>query len=401
MPKRKSQQQGELIPYAPSMPDVIVTSYHKLRGWADTLAGVVNYLVFDEIQQLRNDSSAIYTAAKLIADATPLKMGNSATPINNYGAEFFPVISCLRPDLLGDREEFLREHCKMGPAGKHLLKDPLEFGDYLRRSGTMLRRTRAEVGRELPPMTKVIHEIDADESAFAKLKGDAVALAQIILKKGEQYRGERFTASGEFDVLMRQATGIAKAPYVAEFVRMLLESGESIILFGWHRAVYNIWLEALKEFKPVLYTGSESEKQKVESLEEFTSGRSKLLIMSLRSGAGVDSLQNFCHIGVFGEFDWSYAVHKQCMGRYHRDEQQNPCTSYFLLSNSGSDPTMAAVLGIKREQLELVIDPDSPFVEPIDLGESNVVKLARDYLERYGRSGSDASRTTEAIDALA
>lgn len=55
--------------------------------------------------------------------------------------------------------------------------------------------------------------------------------------------------------MMRQATGIAKAPYVLEFVRMLVESGESVMLYGWHRDVYNIWLERLAEFNPVMYTG--------------------------------------------------------------------------------------------------------------------------------------------------
>jgi hypothetical protein len=57
---------------------------------------------------------------------------------------------------------------------------------------------------------------------------------------------------------MRQATGIAKAPYVAEFVRLLLDSEQKVLLFGWHREVYNIWLHALREFKPLLYTGTES-----------------------------------------------------------------------------------------------------------------------------------------------
>jgi hypothetical protein len=44
---------------------------------------------------------------------------------------------------------------------------------------------------------------------------------------------------GDFDWKMRQATGIAKAPYVAEFVKLLLESEQKVVLFGWHRDVYD------------------------------------------------------------------------------------------------------------------------------------------------------------------
>jgi hypothetical protein len=57
---------------------------------------------------------------------------------------------------------------------------------------------------------------------------------------------------------MRRATGLAKAPYVADFVRLLLESEPKVVLFGWHRDVYEIWLDRLADLNPSLYTGSES-----------------------------------------------------------------------------------------------------------------------------------------------
>jgi hypothetical protein len=47
--------------------------------------------------------------------------------------------------------------------------------------------------------------------------------------------------------LLRQATGIAKAPFVADFVRLLVESGEKVLLYGWHREVYSIWRDKLKD----------------------------------------------------------------------------------------------------------------------------------------------------------
>jgi hypothetical protein len=55
---------------------------------------------------------------------------------------------------------------------------------------------------------------------------------------------------------------------------------------------------------------------------------------------------------VFGEIDWSPGVHKQCIGRVHRDGQDEPCTAYFLLSEAGAGPIMAGVLGMKRDRLK-------------------------------------------------
>jgi SNF2 family DNA or RNA helicase len=192
-------------------------------------------------------------------------------------------------------------------------------------------------------------------------------------------------AAGMFDSLMRQATGIAKAPYVAEFVKLLLDSEARIVLFGWHREVYNIWLERLKEFNPVLYTGTESVNQKEAAIREFAVHlNSRVLIMSLRSGAGVDGLQGSCRTAVFGELDWSPGVHEQCVGRIHRDGQPEPCLAYFLVAEDGADPIMVDVLGIKREQIEGVRNPNRALAERVDTGENNIRRLAKEFLAKRG-----------------
>lgn len=381
MPKKRSKQ-IELLP--PQLPDVIITSYHKLRGWAETLHGVAKYVVYDECQALRSPGTAIYQAAAHLRAGANRCMGLSATPIYNYGHEFYHVLNVVAPEALGEYDEFVREWCSAEVDGKARLANAKEFGAYLRREGIMLRRTRADVGRELPDLSKIVHEIEADEKAFEALNSDAIAMAKIVLRHNEQFRGEKMQAAGEFDALMRQATGIAKAPYVSEFVKLLLDSGEPIVMFGWHRAVYGIWMEALADYNPVLYTGSESANQKDEAVQSFLSGKSQVLIMSLRSGAGVDGLQGFCNTVVFGELDWSPGVHEQCIGRVHRDGQDEPCSAYFLVSDSGADPIMAEVLGVKREQIESVRNPDSALAERIDTGENNIRRLAREFLARRG-----------------
>jgi hypothetical protein len=217
-----------------------------------------------------------------------------------------------------------------------------------------------------------------------RIKGSAVDLAKIILAQQQNYRGEKFRASEEFNMLLRQATGIAKASYVAEFVRMLLASEEKVIIYGWHREVYSIWLEQLAEFKPMLYTGSESPKQKQAAKEAFMNGDCRVLIISLRAGAGLDGLQRVCKVGVFGELDWSPGVHVQCIGRYHRDEQDEPSVAYYLLSEDGSDPVIADLLGLKKGQIEGVVDPDAELVEQLAVEPGSIKRLARVYLEKLG-----------------
>lgn len=363
-------------------PHVIIISYSKLNAWADQLAEYIKYVIFDEVQDLRTgEGSNKYAAASLISNKADLRLGLSATPIYNYGNEFFNIVNILRPEALGTQHEFMREWCH----GEKSIKEPQAFGAYLRNEGLMLLRTRADVQREIPPVRTIPYHINSDLGAFNQIQGRATELASIILSTSQSFKGQKLRASEEFNQLMRQATGIAKAIYVAEFVNLLVESGESVVLYGWHREVYSIWMQQLKAHNPVLYTGTESPKRKDEARQEFMDDKSKVLIVSLRSGAGLDGLQYHpkCSTIVFGELDWSAGVHEQCEGRLARDGQTKNVLAYYLLAESGSDPVIADTLNLKQQQLDGVRTLEGQIIERLE-GDPNALKrLAAAYLEKH------------------
>jgi SNF2 family DNA or RNA helicase len=360
-------------------PDVIISTYGKLPGWADHLAGNIKYVVFDEIQDLRRgNETAKGIASARVADGATYKMGLTATPVYNYAGEAWNIEDVLAPGALGTREEFGREWGTSAGNGHIKVHDPYALGSYLREQGLMLGRTRKDVGRELPKTIKVEQSVDSDPAALDAVTGSAAAMARLILDQ-QANRFERFRSSGELQMLMRQATGVAKAPYVAEFCRLLLESEEKIVLFGWHRAVYDIWLERLNAYEPRLYTGTESPTQKARSLHDFKNGGSRVLVMSLRSGSGVDGLQKHARVGVFGELDWSPQVHEQGIGRLRRDGMgSDPPVAYFLVSNEGSDPAIAEVLQVKRQQGEQLVSRDGKLFDnsTVDLNRGKLLAEA-------------------------
>jgi hypothetical protein len=213
-----------------------------------------------------------------------------------------------------------------------------------------------------------------------------------------------FVARGDIDWRMRRATGLAKAPYVAEFVKLLLDSEEKVVLWGWHRDVYDVWLRKLAEFHPALYTGSEGPRQKALSAARFIGGdplmdfsrqdyaagrirepypEARVLMMSLESGEGLDGLQEVCHVGVFGELAWSPAQLDQCEGRLKdRVGQQHRALMYYLHTPDGSDPPMLETLGIKRQQGELIRDPSLPLLEHGNDLTDRPLRLAQEVLRR-------------------
>lgn len=356
-------------------PDVLITNYHKIRGWAEHLSGRIRCVLFDEVQELRREESEKYKAAARIADGADVRAGASATPVYNYAGEMHNIMSVLAPDVLGSREEFAREWGGGYWTKKMRVHDPRALGVYLRDQGVYLSRTWDDVGRRRPEALHIPWDVDSDQDVYDSLMAGTEDLADAVLAGGKG----AFEASGDLDMIARQATGIAKAPYVAAFVKTLLESERKIVMYGWHRKVYEIWLEHLAEFNPALYTGSESPAQKEHSKQLFMAMPDQLdaeglkkecrvLMMSLRSGSGLDDLQLVSHVCVFGELDWSPGIHKQCIGRQRRGGQEHdPVLAYFLVSQHGSDPVISDVLNEKLMQSEPIENPDVESFQPHDV----------------------------------
>lgn len=366
-------------PYNLPKADVYVMGYSALTGWVDTFqTGVFKSVIFDEIQELRRQESQKYSSAQVLVYNVGYAMGMSATPIFNYGDEIFNILDLLRPGCLGKKWDFLREWCST--KGNHqVVNDTEALNSYLRENNLFLRRTRADVGRELPPVNKIIHTVGYDSEEVRKAEDIAKMLA---IKATSGSFTERGQAARELDTFVRHQTGLSKAREVAEFVKLLLEAGEEkIVLAGWHRDVYEIWLEQLAQYNPVMYTGSETPAAKDKSKQEFVNGKSRVFIISLRSGVGLDGLQKVCKCVVMGELDWSPAIHNQVIGRVDRELQEENVTAFFCLSEYGTDPIMLDVLGLKSSQAHGIIDGLRPL--PLQHSdESHLIKLANSFLKK-------------------
>jgi SNF2 family DNA or RNA helicase len=364
-------------------PDVLIINYAKLDSWAEVLAKYVNCIILDECQELRHKGTAKYDAAVHVAKHAKFRLGLSGTPIFNYGGEIYNVLNVLKDGALGKYDEFFREWCTNAYGDKKIsVRDPKALGTYLRENFLMLRRTRKDVGRELPPLSKIPHTVSVDMKALDDVKDSAFALAKLIASEQKISGFEKMKASEELSHMLRQATGIAKSPYVADFVRMLVEEGSSVVVYAWHRTVYEVMARKLEDLKPVMITGAESAKEKIAAKKKFVAGETKVLFISLRAGAGIDGLQKVCNTAVFAELDWSPGAIEQCIGRVFRDGQPDPVTAFFLVTEEGSDPTMSQALGLKTEQIEGLRNPDKELVETLQVDEERIRTLAKNYLAK-------------------
>ena len=335
-----------LKPYSLPKADIYLMHYLLLRGWKEYLpeAGIPT-VIFDEVQELRHSGTEKYSAASLLAESAGRVVGLSGTPIYNQGAEIWNVVNILDFHCLGDYESFTREWCY--GYGNRIVAKPDLLGERLRSDGLMLRRTKQEVLKELPPKRRLVMAVDSDEGTYRKLMQPVVeTLAR--MRQEEATASQRALWALEVEAGERQATGVAKAPSVAQFVRALLEADEKVLLFAHHHQVMDIYKKELHSFSPAFITGRETPAMKERAVERFMTGRTNLCCISLRAASGLNLQRASCV--VFGELDWSPAVHSQAEDRAHRMGQTDSILCYYLVSASGSDQEMQDALGLKVSQ---------------------------------------------------
>lgn len=368
-------------PYALPQSDIFIFKYSNIAGWVDIAgSGIFKAVVYDEVQELRHWGTAKASAAAVFGRHASLRIGLTATPIYNYGSEIFHVLEQIEPGALGSYDEFRIEWC--AERGRHdVVRDPRALGTWLRDAGMAVRRTEADVGKQMPPVNVLTHDVGYDETVAAAVEDEARMLALKVVSGSFTERGQ---AARELDLLARQATGMAKAAGVAALVRMLVEAGEKVLLAGWHRDVYAKWLKLLGDLNPVMFTGSETPAQKRKAKAAFLAD-CPLMIISLRSGAGLDGLQHVARTVVIGELDWSPLVHKQLIGRLRRPGQKHQVDAIYAIANGGSDPVMVEMLGLKSSQSHGIVDPLLEQVAPQTSDDSRIKALARAYLQQEKR----------------
>lgn len=382
-------------PYDLPPADIRIFRWTQLAGWADAWEEMkIGLVAFDECQELRTGlvSQRGQGANRLVQQAR-YRLGLTATPIYNYGAEIWQVMRFLRPEVLGDLGDFSREWAPTGHVSQ-----PKALGSYLRDQHAFVRKRKS--GNRV---NRLVQHIEHDADSLGSIEALARSLARTAVSGSFTERGE---ATRQLDLRVRQQTGVAKAAAVADVVRILVEAGEPVVLVGWHREVYDIWLERLADLKPAMHTGSETATQKAAQVRRFLDGDTDIFILSLRSGRGLDGLQARARRMVFGELDWSPQVHDQVIGRLDREgsiiddlspDDGGMIEVLFLVAEDGSDPPMMEVLGLKASESHGIVDPDLG-VQRVRREGEGLRRLVEQYLDRQPRAAQPPAEPVAIIE---
>ncbi len=136
--------------------DIVITSFALLQRDIEELKKHhFRLIVLDEAQHIKNPSAKVTQAACQLRGTQRFCL--SGTPVENNLGELWSLMRFLIPGLLGSREKF-RAHYQT-PIEK---EDCEERREALRKrlAPLILRRTKDQVAKDLPPKTILTHSID-------------------------------------------------------------------------------------------------------------------------------------------------------------------------------------------------------------------------------------------------
>jgi SWI/SNF-related matrix-associated actin-dependent regulator 1 of chromatin subfamily A len=309
-------------------------------------------LVLDEVRYLKEDDTnrarAVFGGGDVslftpLAERCDRILALDGTPLPNRPAEIYTVARSLCFDAIDfmSKEKFrdrfnpsLRFQVEAKDADGHIIKDSAgrpvmkwvtdersgrhwELQNRLR-ANFMVRHLKSEVMSQLH--LPAFDVIDLEETAEIREALHAESLLHIDFEdlKGIDYINGHIGA-------VRCMMGIACAPQVADYAKLVLDSGEDkLTIFAWHIKVLDILQQKLEKFGVLRIDGSTTASQKQRFTDEFRANPDKRVMLGnmLSLGSGTDGLQDVCQRGIIAEPDWVFGNNQQCSDRLVRGGQK-------------------------------------------------------------------------------
>lgn len=363
--------------------DLIITTYALLRRDLEEMEKhEFNTVILDEAQNIKNPNTITARAVRRIR--ARMRLCLSGTPIENNLFELWSLFEFLMPGFLGSQHAFQRGVVKPIKDG-----DP-ETLDYLRARVRpfILRRTKAEVAKDLPPKVEsvtccALEEAQAELYAALAKKLKAQVLADV---------DEKGLAKSQMSILdallkLRQicchprllklnfpgfSNNLPSGKFDAfkDMAMDIVEGGHKVLVFSQFVQMLQIirqWLEFSQI--PFCYLDGAS-KDRFEQVDKFNmSPDIPVFLISLKAGGTGLNLTSADYVIHYDPW-WNPAVESQATDRTHRIGQTRQVFSYKLICQNTVEEKILKLQEAKRGVAEAIIP-----------GQDNWKSLTREDLE--------------------
>ena len=278
----------------------------------------------------------------------------SGTLMPNHAGELWTHCHALFPDVAQglDYEDWLREYCVFARGTERVVgnRNGEKLVKLLRPH--VLRRTAAQVQPHLPPcrFNQVIVRPDKLPPKSVEIEETEIIVRAALAKSSKDRTDESRQAIAALDEIhlatLRKWTGIAKAPAVAEYLRMDLAAGmKKCVVFAVHRDVIQTLADALPG--SAVIHGDISQKKRDQAIDAFQ-GRNagwnpRVMICNIDIASTALTLTAADNV-VFAESSWVPKDLQQAIKRVHRQGQTKPVLARLFSLQGSVDEQIGARL---------------------------------------------------------
>jgi superfamily II DNA or RNA helicase len=361
--------------------DVVLTTYPLLPRDFDALnQHEYHLLILDEAQVIKNPKARHSQLVRQLRARHRLCL--TGTPMENHLGELWSLFDFLMPGLLGDEREFRR-----------LYRTPIEkHGDVERRARLtrrvapfMLRRTKSEVVKELPPKTEMLRAVEIDGAQRDLYESIRVAMHDKVRREIER-KGMARSQIVILDALLKlrqvccdprllplesgkRVGESAKLDALMQMLPELIEEGRRVLLFSQFTGMLALIEEELKKIKLdyVKLTGDTQDRAK--PVKRFQNGEVPLFLISLKAGGtglNLTAADTVIHYDPW----WNPAVERQATDRAHRIGQDKPVFVYKLITTGTVEEKILHLQTRKQELADSLFEEkgkSGPQLTPADL----------------------------------
>jgi superfamily II DNA or RNA helicase len=347
--------------------DLVLTSYALLpRDVAELKRQRFALLVLDEAQQVKNPRTQARRAASAIK--APRCLCLTGTPLENHLGELWSQLDLAVPGLLGDERSF-RHHYRI-PIEKHA---DAECQARLNRriAPFILRRSKGDVAKELPPKTEIARSVvlEGQQRALYHRLRESLAeeLREVIAARGIEHSGIvvldallklRQVCCDPRLVKLEIARAVhesAKFELLMEMLPELIAEGRRVLLFSQFTEMLGLIARELdrRRLKYTVLTGET--RDRAEPVRRFQDGEVPLFLLSLKAG-GVGLNLTAADTVIHYDPWWNPAAEAQASDRAHRIGQDKPVFVYRLICAGTVEERIEALKARKAELADAILE---------------------------------------------
>jgi SNF2 family DNA or RNA helicase len=318
----------------PAAGDVFVCSYNALCtedlqqfDWAT--------VVYDEAQSLKNPSTQRWQAARQIQAGFTVAL--SGTPVENHLGDLWAIFALTCPGLLDTASNFRRRYAvPIQNDNNEQAHDDLRALIRPR----LLRRTKAEVLTDLPPLFEQVRSIcfSAEEaSAYEALRQEAQAACQDTRDPAVLWPYLlRLRQTCCHPQLIGNPMDSSKLADVVEVLLGLRDGGHRALVFSQFVEFLHMVRQEIeaRDLTCEYMDGQMTQSAKDRSVQAFEAGSGDAFLISLKTGGVGLNLVSADYVLILDPW-WNPAVEAQAVGRAHRMGQKRAVTVYrYIVENS-------------------------------------------------------------------